>query len=251
MYRIQELSFSYGERLILDGIDLSIRSGRFTTIIGPNGAGKTTLMQQLSGYLKPYRGELLYGERPLHDYGLKECGRKIASVPQEVTFRFPFSCLEVVLLGRMPWLGRLDKPSSEDMEIVRHWMERTDTSSFAEKLITELSGGEKQRVVLAKALVQTSEVLLLDEAFSAMDIHFGLGLLNMVRSLMEHKEMTVVATMHDLNMASLFSDDVIALDGGRVVHRGTAEEVMRPDFIHSLFHIRVRRVGKRGLVVLP
>jgi iron complex transport system ATP-binding protein len=251
VYQIKALNFSYGTQKILEGIDLSIQSRRFTTIIGPNGAGKTTLMYLLNGYLTAASGDIYFKGRRLGEIGIKERGRMIASIAQEVAVRFPFTCLEMVMLGRVPFLNRLEKPSENDMETVRFWMERTETSKFAKKPITELSGGEKQRVMLAKALAQVPEVLLLDEAFSAMDIHYEVKHLNMILDLVRSEGLTVIAIMHDLHMASLFSDFVIALDRGKVIHAGKTEEVMRPNFIRSLFHINVRRVGTRGIVVLP
>jgi iron complex transport system ATP-binding protein len=155
------------------------------------------------------------------------------------------------MMGRTPFKNRMERPTPEDLDIVHRCMESTETLEFADKFITELSGGEKQRVVLAKALAQTPAVLLLDEAFSAMDIHYMVKFLSMARELVYTSGLTVVAILHDLHMASIFSDRVIALDGGRIARFGHTEKVMTPKFINALFRIQVEQVGERGLVVLP
>jgi iron complex transport system ATP-binding protein len=251
MYRITDVDFSYGTQSVLSDLNLAIEEKTFWAIIGPNGAGKTTLMHLLSGFLKPRSGEILFQNRNLSTFETVELGRQIAVVPQEVTIRFPFTCLEVVMMGRTPFKNRMERPTPEDLDIVHHYMESTETLDFADKLITELSGGEKQRVILAKALAQTPSVLLLDEAFSSMDIHYMIKFLSMTKGLVDARGLTVVAIMHDLHMASIFSDQVIALEGGRIARYGKTERIMAPDFINALFRIHVEQVGERGLVVLP
>jgi iron complex transport system ATP-binding protein len=251
MYRITDVDFSYGMKQVLSDLNVVIEEKTFWAIIGPNGAGKTTMMHLLSGFLKPGRGEILFQNRNLSSYGSGELGKQVAVVPQEVMIRFPFSCFEVVMMGRTPFKNRMERPTPEDLDIVHRSMKSTETLEFADKLITELSGGEKQRVILAKALAQTPSVLLLDEAFSSMDIHYMVKFLSMVKELVYARGLTVVVIMHDLHMASIFSDRVIALDGGRIERFGSTERVMTPEFINSLFRIQVEQVGERGLVVLP
>lgn len=250
LFHMRGLSFSYGESPVLRDVDVDIRRGTFTTIVGPNGAGKTTLLNLLNGYLKPSGGSILYGGRPLEEYGVRELGREIALVPQETQFRFPFTCLDVVMMGRAPFSGRMERASAGDLAFVETCMGITDTLGFVDKSITELSGGEKQRVILAKALAQTPEVMLLDEPFSAMDMHYMLDFLHVLRRGVEEGRFSVVAVMHDLHVASSFSDRVVALDGGRAVRSGRAQDVLTPAFVEELYGVRVERFGRRGLVLL-
>jgi iron complex transport system ATP-binding protein len=250
LFGMRDLSFCYGETPVLRNIDARLPRGSFTAIIGPNGAGKTTLLNLLNGYLKPTAGSIEFRDRPLEEYGIRELGTMVALVSQETSFRFPFTCFDVVQMGRAPYRGRLEKPSEEDMELVRRCMDATDTLKFARKSITELSGGEKQRVILAKALAQTPRVMLLDEPFSAMDMHYMLDFLGILRSGVREGRFDVLAVMHDLHMVSSFSDTVIALDEGRVVRSGSAGDVLTPEFLHGLFGVRLERFGERGLVLM-
>jgi iron complex transport system ATP-binding protein len=250
LFRMRDLTFSYGESPVLRNVTVDIHRSAFTTIVGPNGAGKTTLLNLLNGYLKPSGGSILFGDRPLGECGVKELGREIALVPQETQFRFPFTCLDVVMMGRAPFTGRMERASDEDLAFVEACMEMTDTIGFVDKSITELSGGEKQRVILAKALAQTPKVMLLDEPFSAMDMHYMLDFLHVLRRGTEEGRFSVVAVMHDLHVASSFSGHVVALDGGRAVRSGRAQEVLTPAFVEELYGVRVERFGRRGLVLV-
>jgi len=155
------------------------------------------------------------------------------------------------MMGRTPFKNRIKELSEKDLGIVYRCMEETDTLKFAESLITEVSGGERQRVIFAKALAQTPEVLFLDEAFSAMDICYSIKSLNRLKKLVDEKGITVVSIMHDLNMADIYSDTVLALNDGRIAQLGSTEKVMHPAFINSLFKINVKKIGNRGLAVLP
>lgn len=251
MFLVKNLNFAYGTKKILQGINFSIRCGSFFAIIGPNGSGKTTLLNLLSGHLQPVAGEIFFQDKALKSYSIQELGRKIAIVPQDIGIKFPFTCLEVVMMGRTPFKNRMKDLSREDMDIVYRCMEATDTLSFAGSLITEVSGGERQRIILAKALAQTPEVLFLDEAFSSMDIHYSVKALNLLKDLVEQDGLTVVSIMHDLNMADSFSDITLALDQGKLVQCGRTSEIIDPAFIHSLFKINVVKTGARGLAVLP
>ncbi|MFZ7102290.1 MAG: ABC transporter ATP-binding protein [Peptococcaceae bacterium] len=251
LYEIAELNFAYGKKKVLRDLDFSLEKDEFVTIIGPNGSGKTTLLQILTGLLKDYTGEAYFNGIPLKKYRIKELSRKIAVIPQDIHIRFPFSCLEIVMMGRTPYKKRLKELSGEDLHIIYESMERTGVMQFADALITEISGGERQRVILARALAQTPQVLFLDEAFSAMDIFYNIKSLNILKSLVKEKKISVIAVMHDLNLADLYSDKIIALDQGRMVSWGTTEKVMKPDFINTLFKINVSKLGEKGLAVLP
>jgi iron complex transport system ATP-binding protein len=248
---VQNLSFAYGQHKVLHNINFSLNKGCFLTIIGPNGSGKTTLLNLLTGHLAPSTGQIYLNDKELSTYKIEELSQTIALVSQDVHVRFPFSCLEVVMMGRKPFKKGFEKMNGEDMDIVCNVMELTDTLRFAEKSITELSGGERQRVILARALAQTPEFLFLDEAFSDMDICYSVNSLNVLKELIAKKNITVISVMHDLNMADVYSDMVLALQDGKLVQWGITEEVMQPHIIKELFNISVKKIGERGLAVLP
>lgn len=251
MLDVKNVSFAYGRHRVLFDINFYLERGCFMTIIGPNGSGKTTLLNLLTGHLCPSVGQIYLDNKELPAYKIDELSQKIALVSQNVQIRFPFTCLEVVMMGRKPFNRSFGQVKGEDMDIIYNSMELTDTLRFAEKPITELSGGERQRVILAKALAQTPKLLFLDEAFSDMDICYSIKSLNILKKLVDQKNITVVSVMHDLNMADIYSDKVLALQKGKLVHWGTAEQVMQPHIIKELFNIRVKKISARGLAILP
>lgn len=250
MLKVKNLSFAYDQNRVLCNINFSIKKGCFHTIIGPNGSGKTTLLNLLTGHLNPSTGQIYLNGKELNKYRIEELSQKIALVSQNVQIRFPFTCLEVVMMGRKPFKKGF-QINCEDVNIVYNAMELTDTLRFAEKPITQLSGGERQRVILARALAQTPEVLFLDEAFSDMDMCYSIKSLNILKELVAQKSITIISVMHDLNMVDIYSDMVLALKNGKLFQWGNVKEVMQPHIIKELFNIHVKKVGTRGLAVLP
>ncbi len=251
MLRLENISFTYGTREILKNITCQIKKGHFYGIVGPNGAGKTTLLQLMHGSLSPTAGQLLYHNKPLHSYPLRQLAQNLALIPQQREIRFPYTCLEMVMLGRIPHRERLQSLSERDMELVWRYMSLTGTLEFADSLITHLSGGEKQRVMLAKALAQTPALLLLDEAFANMDTYQGIKSLKLLKKLVQEENLTVVCIMHDLNLVSNFCDYCIVLKEGSFFAQGPSEEVLRPEVIREVFQVQVVKAGARGLAVLP
>lgn len=251
MFNIKNLSFSYGAKEVLNNLNFTINKGSFFTIIGPNGSGKTTLLKLLTNHFNKYEGSISLQDKDLRKYTIKEIGQKVAIVPQDMSIKFPFTCLEVVMMGRKPFKSNFSKVKGEDLKIVHKCMELTDTLEFLDKPITELSGGERQRVILAKSLAQTPEIIFLDEAFSNMDICYSIKLLNILKKLVKEENLTVVSIMHDLNMVDTFSDDVLALNKGKIAGLGSVKDVMDPSFIEELFNIKVKKIGEKGLAILP
>ncbi|WP_053956457.1 ABC transporter ATP-binding protein [Inediibacterium massiliense] len=251
MYQINNLSFSYDNKQVLKGIDFHIEKGKMTTIVGPNGSGKTTLLNVMNGYFDQYKGEIFLLEKNIKDYDIKELSQKIAIISQNVQIKFPFTCMEIVMMGRTPFKERMKNFKKEDLDIVYESMESTQTLQFAHIPITHLSGGEKQRVMMAKAFAQTPKVLFLDEAFSNMDIQYTIKFLNLLKKMIKEKGLTVISIMHDLNLTDLFSDHILALKNGQVVEYGLTKEVFQPELIKELFGICVKKTGEQGLVVLP
>jgi len=236
---LEGVGFAYDGSNVLDGIDLSLARGRFHGIIGPNGSGKTTLLDLLARVKQPAAGRITFRGRPLTDIPRRELARHLAMVPQEFAIGFAFTVHEVVLMGRYPHLGRFASPGDEDLRLVEEAMRRLKVWELRHRLVPELSGGEKQRVVVARALAQGAEVLLLDEATSNLDIHHTLEILQVLRAGVRGGQ-TVVAAIHDLNLAAAFCDDLTVLDRGRVVCHGPADQVLTAELVGEVFGVRCK-----------
>lgn len=220
------LYFKYDAAEILQGVSLEVSTGRVAGLLGPNGSGKSTLLKILSGVLPPDRGNVEILGRPLDEFSRRELSRRVAVVPQESQFGFPFSVLEVVLMGRHPHLGGIAFESREDIDIARHALDRCGASHLAERCIHELSTGERQRVVFARALSQQPSILLLDEPASHLDIRHQVELYDIVRELALEEGCTVLTVLHDLNLAAEYCDRIYLLSGGRIEAGGPASEIL-------------------------
>jgi iron complex transport system ATP-binding protein len=201
----QNLIFRYRDKNILDGLSLDIEQGSFVSIIGPNGSGKSTLLKNIAAELIPQQGIVLLENRDIFKIRKKTLAQTMAVVPQESGGDFAFSVADTVLMGRMPHQKRFQGDSEQDLAIIREAMELTNTWHLRDRLITELSGGEKQRVIVARALAQQPRLLLLDEPTSHLDIQHQLELLELLERLNKARGLTVIAVLHDLNLAARFS----------------------------------------------
>ena len=249
MIHVENLQFGYATKPVLEDISLEVSQGSFCGIVGPNGSGKTTLLNLITGQLAAASGHISLKGRDISSYPIVELARHIAIVPQNMDIKFPYTCLEIVSMGRTPYKSRLQGLTDQDVAIVEEAMRLTDTLDFAGRLITELSGGERQRVLFAKALSQQPEVLFLDESFSNMDIYYSIKCLGLLQKLCR-QGLTVVAIIHDLNLVSTFCSEAVVLKNGRLVQTGSAPEVLSPQLIAEVFRINVVRAGETGLAVL-
>jgi len=237
IFEIKDISFYYGKAKALDGLSLTISPGSFWGILGPNGCGKSTLLDLLARCKRPQSGTIRYQGRDIMDYARKDLAREIALVPQEFYINFPFRVKEVVLMGRHPYIPRFASPSNYDLEIVDQVMELLEIVKFRDKYITELSGGEKQRVIFARALAQDTPVLLLDEATSNMDIRYTLDLLDIVAKGVETRQKTVIAAIHNLNLAATYCDKIAFMKSGKVLFQGDLDEILTEERIQEVFGI--------------
>lgn len=235
--KIDGLSWSFGERRVLEEINLTIQRGKFYSIIGPNGSGKTTLLRNITRALEPKGKTILIDDRDITRIRGRELAKKMACVYQNVNVDFDFNVMDIVLMGRTPYLGRFEIEGSKDIEIVLKAMEMTNTLHLKDKKINEISGGERQRVMAARAIAQDTEILLLDEPTSNLDVHHQIELLNTVRQLNEEKNVTVVAVLHDLNLAAQYSDYIILMKEGRVIACDEPEVVLTKENIEGLYNI--------------
>ena len=232
------LFFAYDSTDVVKDVTINFQQGRFYSILGPNGCGKTTLLDLLIGHLIPDSGQVLIGDKPLFLLSRREIARQIALVSQSYDINFPFSVKEVVMMGRHPYIPRFARPSSGDIEMLNKVMENTGTNGLSHRKITDLSGGERQRCVFARALCQDTLFLFLDEAFSSMDICHTLHLLRLVKKQVKENNKTVISVFHDINLASVFSDELVFMKNGGISAWGTPEEVMNESIIEDVFHVK-------------
>lgn len=232
---INDLCGGYSQNEIIKDFSLKIGIGDFTGIIGPNGSGKTTLLRLLSRALNSHQGNIFFKSREIHSMDLQAFARKVAFVPQETLVNFPFSVMEIVLLGRTPHLRRMQSETKRDIEIAEHALKITDTLDLKEKKITELSSGERQRVIIAKAIAQEPELLFLDEPTAHLDIGHQMQILDLLRRLNRDKSLTIVMVVHDLNLASEYCNRIVLLDHGRLFKEGTPKDVLTYPNIEAVY----------------
>lgn len=237
---LKDVSFSYGDIKVLEKINLSLNAGDFLGILGPNGAGKSTLMKIMSGALKPREGFVLFEGKEISAAKRKELARKIAFVPQQMPFDFPFTGKEFVMMGRFPYAGLLGIESVEDEKIVEKVMELSDTASLSSRLVNMVSGGERQRLILAQALAQDSETVLLDEPTAHLDIKHQVQILDILRKMNREKNVTAAAVLHDLNLSAAYCKRLIFLKGGKIFAEGPPAEVFKKEIIEEVFETPVK-----------
>ncbi|GAB4571880.1 MAG: ABC transporter ATP-binding protein [Anaerolineae bacterium] len=254
LLRAREVQFAYGGHPVLRDISFALGAGQFVGLVGPNGTGKSTLLKVLGGLLPASAGQMALLGRSLDDYTAREVARIVAHVPQSTVLEFPFTVREVVLMGRSPFLGRFQLESALDREIAERAMRTTETLALADRPVNTLSGGEQQRVLIARALAQQPRILLLDEPTSNLDIRHQLALLALVRELAHEVGIGVVAALHDLPLAARFCDRVVMLAQGRVVADGTPAEVFTAYRLEQVFGVEVtldREPVTGGLRLIP
>ena len=227
------IQVSFGSKTILQDISLAIQDKEFVGIIGPNGSGKSTFLKCLYRVLQPNGGKIFFDGSEMSSLSHRDTALKMAVVAQHSTVNFDFSVLEMVLMGRSPYKGLLDRDQLDDYEIARHALAQVGLSDFESRNFNTLSGGEQQRVILARALAQRTECLVLDEPTNHLDIKYQLELMTIVKRL----DATVVSAIHDLNLAAIYCDRIIALKDGHIVCSGTPQDVLSSDTIHHIYGV--------------
>ncbi len=237
MMDIEGLGYRYRDIPVLDGATLSIREGEIIGILGPNGCGKTTLLKNLNRNLVPESGCILLDGKDISEMTKAEIARSVAAVPQGNEIRFSFTVEEIVAMGRMPFQGRFEGPSSDDLEIAREAMADVGLLDKKDRPINELSGGERQRAIIARALTQTPRVLLMDEPTNHLDVNMQFEVLDLVERLSRDKGITVVIVSHDLSMAARYCDRIAMIRNGRIMCCGTPEETLTADNMRTVFSV--------------
>jgi iron complex transport system ATP-binding protein len=234
---VRDVDVELGGTQILDAVSASVADGRLVGVVGPNGAGKSTLLRAMNGIVEPAAGTVLVDDQAVHDLPSKAASRRIASVPQDTHLGFEFTVRETVEMGRHAHVPRFG--TDPDPDAVERSMERADVARFADRAITSLSGGEKQRVLLARALAQQTPVLLLDEPTASLDVNHQVRTLELVRGLADDAERAVVAAIHDLDLAARYCDELVLVADGRVLDSGDPADVLTPQAVRDAFDARV------------
>ena len=241
-----------GKQEILKGLDFRLYDKEFLGIIGPNGSGKSMFLKCIYRVQHPSEGTILFDGRPLKDFSYQESARRLSVVAQHNFYSFDFPVLDVVLMGRSPHKKLLERDNLHDYELARKALAVVGMADFEERSFSSLSGGEQQRVILARALAQQTECMVLDEPTNHLDIKYQLQIMDIVKGL----NLTVVAAIHDLNIAALYCDRLLAIKKGEVVGLGTPRELLTEKFIYDLYEVHSTvdihpETGRLNIVYLP
>jgi iron complex transport system ATP-binding protein len=240
LLQASSVDHAFGGNPVLDGVDFELIAGRLTIVVGPNGSGKTTLVRILSGVLSPARGSVELGGRPIAALSRRTVARALAVVPQETPVPFPYRARELVAMGRAPHIGALGREGLRDREIVAASLRELGMELLADRSFPTLSGGEKQRVLLARALAQQTDALLLDEPTAHMDLGHRMQTFEWLRRwVREGASRGAALVTHDLVLAARFADELILLDRGQVVAKGGPAEVLTPEEIARVYGVEV------------
>jgi iron complex transport system ATP-binding protein len=255
LLRVDDVTFGYGAgRPVLHDVSIEVGRGRIVGLLGPNGCGKTTLLRILGGMLRPWRGRVHLAGRPIESVSRRELARQVAVVPQETHTTFGFTVLDIVLMGRYPHLGPFELEGADDLEIARAALDATGTADLDARRFETLSGGEKQRVVIAGALAQAGDLMLLDEPTASLDLAYQIEIAALLRRLNRDRGATIVISTHDLNLAAGLCDEVVLLREGRVLATGAAASTITSANIRATYGVEAdvrAHAGAGHLTVVP
>ena len=242
---IEHLAVHYRERVALEEVSLEVPAGTITAVIGPNGAGKTSLIRAASGVLPIHAGSIRLSGKSLAELKPPARARLVAVVPQARALPEAFTARELVSAGRTPWMNWLGQASDRDQAAIQTAMQRTDTVELAERRVGELSGGEQQRLLLARALAQNAPLLMLDEPSAHLDLRYQVELLDLIRDLVHELNLGVLVALHDLNLVARIADRVVLLVKGRLKASGSVETVLEPVLLSDAYGIPLSRLESR------
>jgi ABC-type cobalamin/Fe3+-siderophores transport system ATPase subunit len=254
LIRIEHLVVMYRDRVAVADVSLAVPAGTITALIGPNGAGKTSLIRAASGVLPIQAGKVTLSGRDITELKPVDRARRVAVVPQARALPEAFTARELVSAGRTPWINWLGQVSERDQAAIQLAMQRTETIELAERRVGELSGGEQQRLLLARALAQNAPLLLLDEPSAHLDLRYQIELLDLIRTLVGELGLGVLVALHDLNLVARIADKVVLLVAGKVKASGKVDDVLQPDILSQAYGIPLARIKTRSgnqAVILP
>lgn len=234
---VENLKFGYGKNLVLDEISFKVRKGEFISIIGPNGSGKSTLLKILNHIYIPWEGKVSMEGNNINHLNKKKLAKKIALVAQDTRIDYEFTVEDIVLMGRHPHKKRFQKDNIRDYDIVRESLEMTNTVDLKNRIVTEISGGEMQRVMIARALAQRPSIILLDEPTSHLDINHQMEILKLLKEMNRKNGTTIILVIHDINLGIRYSDQIIMLNKGKLIGMGNSQKIITRNNIKSVYDI--------------
>ncbi len=248
MLEVKKLSFKHKDssKEVLKDISFIAERGEITTVLGPNGAGKTTLFKCITGIWKSYGGEIYVDGKRVDQFSFNKRARFFSIVPQEHEPAFPYSVFEVVLMGRASYIGIFSTPSKKDYTIAEEALELVGISHLKEVPYTQISGGERQLTLIARALAQHAPIIILDEPTSHLDFKNQFQVLFKIKKIVKEKKLTAVLTLHDPNLASIFSDKILVIKDGRILHNGSPKEVITEKTLKDVYEIEVNVANYNG-----
>ena len=251
MLRVENLEFYYGEKKVIDKINFNLERGEILGILGPNGSGKTTIIKLVGGILKKNGGKIKIFEKEIEKYSRKELAKKISIVPSELEPGFDFTVYDIVSMGRYPYLGLFDTLNEKDLHIIDEAMNIMGIKHLANKSVREISGGEKQRMLIARALAQDPEILLMDEPTSNLDIKYQVEILELIEGIRKRNRGLII-TLHDVNMAIRYCTKVALLSNGKIYMMGNPDEVINENSILNVYGVngKIMRNGNGKIVYI-
>ncbi len=246
---VNNVSYSVREKNIIEDISFTIEKGGFYSVIGTNGSGKTTLLRCISNSIQPTKGSVKVNNKLINKYTPKLLAHKISVVSQHSEFLFDFSSFQVVMMGRMAYQKLLQTDSEQDMTIVEQCMKKTNTWHLKDRSVKQLSGGELQRVMIARALAQQTPIILLDEPVSSLDIHHQFEIMELLTKINKENNTTIFIILHDLTLALKYSDQILALKDGRLIYFGKTKEILTQENIQELFNVRADIIDNKHIII--
>lgn len=243
-----DIGFSYNGTTVLNGINLSIEPGKMLGILGANGAGKSTLLKILCGVLKPKSGKAVFNDHELSKMDRREIAKGIAYIPQDPMFAFPFTVREVVLMGRAPYIGRFEFEREGDIEIAQSALETVGIVHLENRLISEVSSGERQLASIARGLVQEPEIMILDEPATYLDVKHRTEIMNILKQLKEKKGISIIAATHDIFSSLFYFDEIIILKEGKILAEGRTDQIINSEILSLAYGIEVVVKKENGRV---
>lgn len=232
---VEQLSYSYTETPLIHDLSFDFRAGELLNVVGPNGAGKTTLLYLLGGIIKPQSGQILLDGIPLSSFKRQALARILTIIPAESNIAFDFTVYDIVSMGRYPYHRPLASFTNNDREIIKETIEQTGLTKYEHKIFNQLSSGERQRVLIARALAQKTSILLMDEPTVHLDIHYQSDIYRLAQSLAHDKNLSVFMISHDLNYTSMYSDRIMLMSEGRIVKTGIPDDIFQSELLSNVY----------------